>query len=177
MKKRLILLLVVLFSPALLATTATGQNGEGAKVFNDNCARCHAPRAPAEQSDAGWETIMHHMHTRGYFTERERVAVLRFLQHNNRTKAPAAKKAPAAQTADARELVTRFGCKGCHIMEGGGGTIGPSLDTVFQRRDADFISKKLANPKIDNPRSVMPFFSLSEKDKELLVQHLRKIQQ
>lgn len=162
----------------LLAVPAAAQDGQGARVYNDNCNRCHQPRAPREFSDAAWEVIIHHMHVRGYLTEQERVAVLRYLQANNRRAAyvPEAPAPPAEAGADGEALVQQYGCRGCHVVEGEGGDIGPSLDTVFQRRDAEYIQQKLSDPTFDNPRSVMPFFNLSEAQKEALVEYLREVQ-
>ncbi len=67
------------------------------------------------------------------------------------------------------------GCQGCHIVNGKGGNIGPSLDTVFKRRDAAFIKAKLTNPKVDNPKSVMPVFGLTDRQKEAIVAYLRSV--
>ncbi len=171
--KKLILRLIV-FIGCLIPLPALAQNISGAQVYNDNCARCHSPRAPAEFSDSTWEVIIHHMHTRGYLTERERVSVLRFLQENNRTARarPAALKPAMKKNGSPEALIAQYGCKGCHVIGGSGGTIGPVLDTVFQRRDEKFIMQKLTDPKVDNPRSVMPLFNLSEADKKNIVKFL-----
>lgn len=38
-----------------------------------------------------------------------------------------------AEEITIRDLIHAQGCKGCHIIEGTGGTFGPSLDKVGQR--------------------------------------------
>lgn len=178
MKKLVLRFAAVWICLSVLPAFAPAQGTGGAGVYNDNCARCHSPRAPAEFSDSAWNIIIHHMHTRGYLTEKERTMVLRFLQQNNRSALVAleAPKPAMPQSDDPEVLITQFGCKGCHVISGAGGTIGPALDTVFQRRDSAFIIAKLDNPKVDNPRSVMPFFNLSDTQKKALVDYLKSIQ-
>lgn len=147
---------------------------DGAKVYNDNCARCHQPRAPWEFSDRAWGVIIHHMHTRGYLTDQEMGAVLNYLQSSNKRAAyvPPAPPIAEAGPADGKALVAQFSCQGCHIIEGIGGEIGPSLDTLNERRDADYVMKKLSDPTFDNPRSVMPYFELSEAQTKAIADYL-----
>ena len=73
--------------------------------------------------------------------------------------------------------MAKFGCQGCHIVEGAGGSIGPALDTVFARRDAEYIMSKLNDPTFDNPRTVMPYLGLSEAHRKAIVDYLRGVQQ
>ncbi len=52
---------------------------------------------------------------------------------------------------------------------------GPSLDTLFERRDAAYVVQKLNNPTFDNPTSVMPFFGLTEAQRQAIADHLKSI--
>lgn len=55
-------------------------------------------------------------------------------------------------------------CIACHALEGQGGAVGPALDGVGSRRDADYIKKWLHNPADIKPDSRMPKLPLSEAD-------------
>lgn len=59
------------------------QMTQGARIFNDNCMRCHNVRSPGERSDADWETIMLHMRARANLTQAETRAVTVFLKASN----------------------------------------------------------------------------------------------
>lgn len=61
--------------PALMA--------EGAKVYADQCGRCHNMRSSVERSDAEWRVIVSHMRVRGNMTKSEAEAVQAFLQGTN----------------------------------------------------------------------------------------------
>lgn len=56
---------------------------EGARVFANNCGRCHNLRASTERSDAQWSVIVAHMRTRANLTRSEAEAVEIFLQMTN----------------------------------------------------------------------------------------------
>ena len=58
----------------------------------------------------------------------------------------------------ARSLLVSQGCKGCHVFDGEGGNLGPSLDKVGKRLNAYQIEQKLLTPRKTNPGSVMPSF-------------------
>jgi nitric oxide reductase subunit C len=55
-------------------------------------------------------------------------------------------------------------CVACHSLEGQGGAIGPALDGVGSRRDADYIKRWLTNPLAIKENSRMPKLPLSESD-------------
>lgn len=56
---------------------------DGAKVFRDNCTKCHSERSPKEKTDAEWDVTMTHMRTVAGMTAAESKAVLKFLKDNN----------------------------------------------------------------------------------------------
>jgi mono/diheme cytochrome c family protein len=64
------------------------------------------------------------------------------------------------------------GCATCHAIGGIGGTIGPSLDKIGSKYDAEKLKGILLNPKTLNPNTVMPPFEGSEEDLEALVAYL-----
>jgi ubiquinol-cytochrome c reductase cytochrome b subunit len=82
----------------------------------------------------------------------------------------------AADDARARELINSLGCKGCHQLDGEGGTLGPALKGVGSRLKEKDIREQLLNPKAKNPKSMMPAFtSLPEKDLKILVEYLSSL--
>lgn len=48
------------------------------------------------------------------------------------------------------------GCAVCHAIQGVGGTLGPDLTDVGQRRDADYLIQFTGNPKSVDPNATMP---------------------
>jgi len=77
---------------------------------------------------------------------------------------PAAAKDSDKESARGKELVASLGCTGCHVVEGKGGALGPSLDGIGKRMDDDKIIEKLVDPKASNPQSIMPAFPQLPKD-------------
>lgn len=53
-------------------------------------------------------------------------------------------------------LHERLPCLGCHRLDGNGGTIGPDLSGVANRRSAGFIAGMIADPQRSLPGSRMP---------------------
>jgi hypothetical protein len=51
-----------------------------ARVWAENCGRCHNLRSPREFDYDQWEVIVHHMRIRATLTEDECRAVLKFLK-------------------------------------------------------------------------------------------------
>lgn len=79
-----------------------------------------------------------------------------------------------AEEVSARNLLLSQGCKGCHVFEGDGGTLGPALDKVGSRLTSLQIEQKLLNPKLTNPDSVMPSFKhLKDKERKALADFLK----
>jgi cbb3-type cytochrome oxidase cytochrome c subunit len=61
-------------------------------------------------------------------------------------------------TSKGREIFMREGCAGCHSFKGHGGSTGPDLTSVGQRRSVIWIISQIRNPKSHNPDSRMPEF-------------------
>lgn len=64
----------------------------GARVWAQNCTRCHNARSSFERNDRDWTTIVAHMRARANLTRREAQAVATFLRSSN---APEASPSPA----------------------------------------------------------------------------------
>ncbi|MCZ6792023.1 MAG: hypothetical protein O7J95_00245, partial [Planctomycetota bacterium] len=52
----------------------------GARLWAENCVRCHNLRLPDAYSDAEWSVVMMHMRLRANLTGEEHRAILEFLQ-------------------------------------------------------------------------------------------------
>lgn len=61
----------------------SGDMGRGAKLWADNCARCHNMRDPKEFRDDQWRVIVTHMRVRAGFTGQDTRDMLTFLQAAN----------------------------------------------------------------------------------------------
>lgn len=73
----------------------------------------------------------------------------------------------------ARKLISSQGCKGCHIFEKSGATLGPPLDKIGTRLKPAQIRDQLLKPKAKNPKSYMPDFGhLKEAELQALVNFL-----
>lgn len=72
---------------------------EGAKVYANQCGRCHNMRSSVERSDSEWKVIVSHMRVRGNLTKSEAEAVRVFLQGTNMDDPPASAPSPASEPA------------------------------------------------------------------------------
>lgn len=85
--KRLLLILTMGMALMLLPDPAAAQTpmdiAEGARVWADNCMRCHNARSPMERTDRQWVTIVAHMRARANLTRSEANAVSVYLQAIN----------------------------------------------------------------------------------------------
>lgn len=69
--------------PAMAATDDESLTTAGAKLWSQNCIRCHNIRTPASYSDRQWQIVMHHMRVRANLTADEHHAILKFLEAAN----------------------------------------------------------------------------------------------
>ena len=81
-------LLAIVFTTgcASLSNSSASDHREapsGAKLWAQNCTRCHNSRSPAEFSDAQWEIVSLHMRVRANLTAQEHRSILEFLQSAN----------------------------------------------------------------------------------------------
>ena len=85
---------------------------------------------------------------------------------------PAANASAGVARPDDRPLVFNQLCVACHALNGQGGTVGPSLDFVGDRHDADYIKRWLRNPMDIKPDSKMPKLPLTEEQVQELSAYL-----
>lgn len=64
------------------------------------------------------------------------------------------------------------GCVACHSIKGQGGEIGPALDNVGSRYNAEWIYQWLRDPSAVKPGTLMPKLDLSDQERALLVFYL-----
>jgi mono/diheme cytochrome c family protein len=67
-------------------------------------------------------------------------------------------------------------CITCHTIKGKGGSVGPNLTYVGQRRSRSYIIEQIISPKLHNPDTAMPSFArLPEKDINDLADYLSNL--
>jgi len=71
-----------------------------------------------------------------------------------------------------RRLFAEKGCIGCHSIGGKGGKVGPPLDEVGKRHNAEWIIAHFRNPQAVTPGSVMPRFSFTKQEIRALTDFL-----
>lgn len=166
-----------------------GDLARGAEVYGVTCGRCHNPRSPVERSDREWTVIVNHMRTRAGLPGGASRDVLAFLQATNgdaprgigasevaaepvRLPATVVISTDPATVAEGRALVSSAGCIGCHVIDGLGGQIGPTLNGVVESKGALFVLQKISDPSFDNAGSLMPSLGLSAEQIAALVAYL-----
>ncbi len=171
-------LALVLLAPTL--AIAEEDQIDGARVYAETCNRCHNFRSPVEFDDAQWAVVTTHMRIIGGLPGDEVRAVLEYLRANNnpprRPRATLTRVKPSPPgdpVARGRALVLQKGCIGCHVVEGLGGTMGPKLDGIAQRRSESFVLRQLQNPQGNKPGSLMPNRALAPEEIEAIWAYLR----
>jgi len=138
---------VIIFS-MLLSTTApasdypaAGNSQKGAKVWADNCGRCHNIRGAMELRDDQWISTVYHMRLRAGLTGQESRDVLTFLQGSNTPvhEQVNARTDTSVQSARSGKSIYNQTCIACHGADGRG-----SLPGV-----PDFLSSKSPLAKND----------------------------
>jgi mono/diheme cytochrome c family protein len=64
------------------------------------------------------------------------------------------------------------GCGNCHMVNGVGAKLGPPLNGLAQRRDAQWVAKHFVNPSAMSPASIMPPTQLPPSDMQALVDYV-----
>lgn len=95
------------------------------------------------------------------------------------------KPAPVSENSEnGRTIFERLDCSRCHTVAGKGGAIGPPLDGVGARRDAEFLTAHLRDPedhvrefgaRHGNPKTVMPNPNATPDEVKLLVEFLQTL--
>jgi len=149
---------------------------KGARLYSENCGRCHNPRPASDYSKKEWSVVMPHMREKAHMTGQESLAVEAFLASTLTADVRNDMKSGSsgAEQRSGKTLITQFGCQGCHQINGEGGNLGPTLDGVVENKGREFILKKLKDPKFNNTASAMPQFPMSEADMEMLINYMSK---
>lgn len=75
-----------------------------------------------------------------------------------------------------KQIFKREKCSDCHTISGVGGSVGPNLTNVGNRRSRDYIIEQIKNPKSHNADTAMPSFSLlPEQDLKDLVDYISSL--
>ncbi len=74
--------------------------------------------------------------------------------------------------ADNRPMVYNQLCVACHTLGGQGGSVGPALDGVGERFDADYLKKWIRDPSAVKPGAKMPKLPISDEQLDELVAFL-----
>ena len=169
----LLVLLGMCIALPVVAQDAAPDFSRGASLYSANCGRCHNARGPAEFSDRSWPLIMTHMRVIAGLPGDQARSIEAFLLAGNN---PPARRTHAATPvkASGRKLINQYGCRGCHRIGTQGGTIGPSLNDVFERRTEAWLKNQIQRPREHNARSAMPDFGLNDQQVRAIVDALRR---
>lgn len=179
MKRANYTILMTVFAAALLTIPISASDepqdyARGASLYSGNCGRCHNARGPGEYSDRDWPLIITHMRVIAGLPGDQARAVEAFLRaSNNPPMRTAVARAPSGLSGE--ELIQSLGCRGCHEIAGQGGSIGPSLKGIFDRRDEDWVRDQIQRPRTNNPRTVMPEFGINDADARAIAEALRRM--
>lgn len=168
---------LVLWIPYIgLAEEVPGDPVRGASLYSNNCGRCHNLRAPNELGDQQWSIVIAHMRTLAGLPGDQARDIQAFLYRSNNPVRPSLPDVGAgAPDISGAQLIESNACRGCHIIGGQGGAVGPVLDTVFDRRDEKWIHEQIKNPRGHNPRTVMPAMGLSDAQITAVLEELRTL--
>ena len=172
MKHKSILIMCALIILSASPVAFGNEALSGAQLVNNNCARCHNSRPVQEFSMSEWRVIMPHMREKAHLTNTEVQSVLAFFDTVSSPNKPVLASATSKVDASPQDILTRYGCQGCHLVQGAGGTLGPSLDNVISEKGKAFFIKKVKNPQFNNSASAMPQMPISDEELEVLVDFL-----
>lgn len=165
--------IVLFFIASFTSLNASGNEPlSGAELVNNNCARCHNSRPVQEFSMSEWNVIMPHMREKAHLTGSEVEAILAFYEMAA-TPPQAVQETQSVDVVIAPEdVLTRYGCQGCHQVKGEGGTLGPSLDNVIGEKGKAFFLRKVKEPQFNNSSSSMPQMPITDAELSALVTFL-----
>ncbi len=185
-------LLLALSLPTLALAVhypGVGDAAPGAKVWAENCSRCHNARDPADLRDDQWVTTVFHMRIRAGLTGQQTRDVLTFLQNSNVPISveplvfeggAASKAAKAESTLSGGEIYAQT-CVACHGVNGKGtvpgapnftrsdGPLSQSDETLFNHIKLGF--KRAGSPLAMPPKGGN--MSLTDSDIKVVLEYLR----
>ena len=94
-----------------------------------------------------------------------------FLLELNPGNAKTFEAAPGFATEGA-QIYQANGCGNCHMVNGVGMKVGPSLNGVSGRHSREWIEKHFADPPALSPGSMMPPFKFSPREMDNIVSYL-----
>lgn len=111
------------------------------------------------------------------FTEQERkdlIAFLKWCGNVDLNGFPPEPELGGANTVveDKQPQTFKQLCAACHTVQGSGGKVGPALDGIGARLDADYLEKWLRNPQAVKPGTTMPKLPLTDVQIKDLVTYL-----
>lgn len=74
-------------------------------------------------------------------------------------------------------LVKKYQCDTCHTIMENGGTVGPILNQVGNRRDVDWLRRWIRDPQEVKPGTKMPKFNFNEEEYNDVINHLSRLKQ
>ena len=72
------------------------------------------------------------------------------------------------------EAVYEGKCLKCHKLNEKGGTKGPDLTDIFQRKDDEYIQNYTQDPRSVKPDGTMPPSKLSDQELDLVIQYMKE---
>lgn len=186
-------LLLALSLPTLVLAVhfpGPGDPVPGAKVWAENCTRCHNARDPADLRDDQWVSTIFHMRIRAGLTGQQARDVLTFMQDSNVPISieplvfeggPASKAAAAVSTLSGSDVYMQT-CVACHGNNGKGTVPGAPNFTrangpLSQSDEVLFKHIKFGFKSSGSPLAMPPKggnMSLTDSDIETVLVYLRK---
>ena len=153
--------------------------GRGAKVFGDNCARCHQAPSPTFKTDREWRTITLHMRVFSNLSHSETDAVLAFLTTSNDP--PSKARDTAASLIDSgktpvetgRLLVERKSCTACHNPNGLPNAT--PLPQILSHGGEAHTRAVLKDPAKTTNNSPMPDFGFNPEEIDAIIGYLKTL--
>ena len=84
-----------------------------------------------------------------------------------------AKYIKAAERFLKSEIVQQKSCNICHTIGNSGGTVGPILNQISNRRSPDWLRKWLKDPNEVKPGTKMPNFQFSDTEIEIIIEYFK----
>ncbi len=186
-------LLLALSLPAMVLAGHFPEPGDpvaGAKVWAENCSRCHNARNPADLRDDQWVSTAFHMRIRAGLTGQQTRDVLTFMQDSNVPISveplvfeggPASKAAASVSSLNGSDVYTQT-CVACHGNNGKGtvpgapdftredGPLSQSDETLFKHIKLGF--KSSGSPMAMPPKGGN--MNLNDSEINAVVEYLRE---
>lgn len=157
--------------------------GRGAKVFSNNCARCHQAPSPTFKTDREWRTITLHMRGLANLSRLEMDDVRTFLAASNDP--PSKARDTVARLPDSgktpvergRLLVEQKNCVACHNANSQ--LNAPPLPGILSHEEGaegeQHARAVLKDPAKTTNNSSMPNFNFSQEEIEAVISYLKTL--